>query len=816
MRDRPNRYSRGVVNRTAAPAAIADGVAEPSASVRYRHQSDVARFVFSLLILGALLLLDLIAPTGIRVVSAELLLIVDDLPDAISDGLVGLVQLVATLLPFVIIGWMLWRREFLELVILAGAAALAAGGMMLASNAVEGSVPIDELGFDGVDSWFIGSQYPSATYLAALTAIHVAASPWLSRSWRVTGWWFIVAVMIARSLTATDVPLRGFMVIAIGIAAGSFALVLIGAPRRRVDTAAVVETLARVGVELDSIAPLGEDQGEPLYSARDEEGRPYVVKVLGRDQRDADLLLSAWRAVTVKGLGDSGAIRSPSRAVQREALALSLFESAGASTPEAVAVVTTPDDAAVLAMSGGPGTVLSSLDPVDIPDEALRDVWRQVDRLQNRRLAHRSLNSDNLLVEGDSVTMVNVRRADLQATDEVLGADVAELLVATALIVGVDRALDTAASQLDESALERAIPLIQGAVFTRPTRARLDELDDDGKKLLEELRDAGAERVGIEKVELAPVQRITIGGVVSLVGAGVLVYYVFSLASDWDQIWDAFTRADLIYVIPVLALAMATYFTGALSMLGAVPIELRFGRTTAVMFGQSYLNRFTPANAGGMAMRIRYLQLEGLDGAVAATSIGLTSAASGIAQVLMILIFFIWGGASDRFNDFEFPDIGTIVLIILALGAVATGVLMTTWGRRTLTPWLQQIFGKVREMLREIARDPRKMSQLLGGAILGKLANITAFYLSAAAFGVDISFPKAGALYMVATTIGSAVPTPGGVGGVDAALTAALLSFGVDNATAAAVVLLFRILTFWLPTVPGYFFLGYCQRHRYV
>ena len=108
------------------------------------------------------------------------------------------------------------------------------------------------------------------------------------------------------------------------------------------------------------------------------------------------------------------------------------------------------------------------------------------------------------------------------------------------------------------------------------------------------------------------------------------------------------------------------------------------------------------------------------------------------------------------------------------------------------------------------------MSQLLGGAILGKLANITAFYLSAAAFGVDISFPKAGALYMVATTIGSAVPTPGGVGGVDAALTAALLSFGVDNATAAAVVLLFRILTFWLPTVPGYFFLGYCQRHRYV
>jgi uncharacterized protein (TIRG00374 family) len=75
-----------------------------------------------------------------------------------------------------------------------------------------------------------------------------------------------------------------------------------------------------------------------------------------------------------------------------------------------------------------------------------------------------------------------------------------------------------------------------------------------------------------------------------------------------------------------------------------------------------------------------------------------------------------------------------------------------------------------------------------------------------------MSFAKAGALYMIANTVGSAVPTPGGVGGIEAALTAVLLSFGVDSATAAAIVLLFRLLTFWLPTVPGYGFLRYTQR----
>ena len=79
------------------------------------------------------------------------------------------------------------------------------------------------------------------------------------------------------------------------------------------------------------------------------------------------------------------------------------------------------------------------------------------------------------------------------------------------------------------------------------------------------------------------------------------------------------------------------------------------------------------------------------------------------------------------------------------------------------------------------------------------------------AFGVDISFPKAGAMYIIATTIGSAVPTPGGVGGIEAALTAALIAYGVDNATAAAIVLFFRTLTFWLPTIPGYGFFRYTQ-----
>ncbi len=118
---------------------------------------------------------------------------------------------------------------------------------------------------------------------------------------------------------------------------------------------------------------------------------------------------------------------------------------------------------------------------------------------------------------------------------------------------------------------------------------------------------------------------------------------------------------------------------------------------------------------------------------------------------------------------------------------------------------------EVRESVGDLLRRPGKLGQLFGGALLGKLANVIAFWASMLAFGADISFPKAGAMYIIATTIGSAVPTPGGVGGVEAALTAALIAYGVDNATAAAIVLFYRTLTLWLPTVPGYGFFRYTQ-----
>ena len=770
----------------------------------YRHPSDVARLLFWMVVLGFLLLLAVLREDELANISTDILALVEALPAALVNGLVGLVQMLATLMPIVAV-FVLFRSRYWQLsLLMALASVIAAVAMPFLTGFIEESVPLDRLGYDQVESWFIGSQYPSATYLAILTSWLVAAGPWMTQSWRRTGWVFIVFVMSARILSSTEVPVRNLMMVSVGAAAGSLALVIFGAPRRTVNIESVRAALGRAGLEIDGIRSQAHRRRTPTFIATATSGDHWFVKVLGRDQRDSDVLLRVWRSLTVKGVG-GGVPALPRRAVDHEALAMGLL-GAVAPTPAPIAVLGTTDEAVVLASTFADGVRLS--DQPDVTDEVLRELWGHVARLQHRRLAHGSLDSTNVMIDGDQVVLVDLSAANLDPGDETLGADVAELLASLALLVGVDRAVATAAEELPADVLERAVPLLQEAVLSKDTRRSYKDLDDD---LLENLRDAAAAAVGIEKVTMAPVRRITIGGAVSLVGSLVLVWYVINLATNWDQTWEAFTTANLLYAIPIILMMISTYFSGAMSLMGAVTIDLIYTRTVAVMFGQSYLNRFTPANAGGMAMRVRYLQLNGLDTAVSASAIALTSGASGVAQVVTIVVFLIWGGSSDKLSDFEFPDIGTIVVVILVVGLIATLFMITRFGRTVIWPWISSAMSKIRESISDLLKRPSKLGQLFGGALLGKLANVVSFWASMQAFGVDISFPKAGAMYIIATTIGSAVPTPGGVGGVEAALTAALIAYGVDNATAAAIVLFFRTLTFWLPTIPGYGFFRYTQ-----
>jgi uncharacterized protein (TIRG00374 family) len=72
------------------------------------------------------------------------------------------------------------------------------------------------------------------------------------------------------------------------------------------------------------------------------------------------------------------------------------------------------------------------------------------------------------------------------------------------------------------------------------------------------------------------------------------------------------------------------------------------------------------------------------------------------------------------------------------------------------------------------------------------------------AAGGDPDLAALAVVQMVGNTVGTAAPTPGGLGAVEAALTAGVTAIGTPAAVAVPAVLLFRIISFWLPILPAW------------
>lgn len=71
------------------------------------------------------------------------------------------------------------------------------------------------------------------------------------------------------------------------------------------------------------------------------------------------------------------------------------------------------------------------------------------------------------------------------------------------------------------------------------------------------------------------------------------------------------------------------------------------------------------------------------------------------------------------------------------------------------------------------------------------------------ALGLPLSWTQVTLALLLASTAVGAVPAPGGIGPVDAALVFTMVTFGAPMSLAAATVIGYRVLTVWVPLLPG-------------
>jgi len=406
----------------------------------------------------------------------------------------------------------------------------------------------------------------------------------------------------------------------------------------------------------------------------------------------------------------------------------------------------------------------------ELSDELLRELWAQVACLHRAGVAHRSLRAANVMVdESGRPWIVDFSFSELVATGRQLALDRAELLASTASLVGPDRAAASAAAVIDHADLASAVPLLQPLALSHATRRAIRRQPE----LLAQTRSAAAAASSAPPAELPRLQRVRPRTLLMIAAAAGAFYFVLPQLAQVGSSWRAFESVNWVWVPVIVAFSALTYLAGGIAIIGSVAQRLPFLPTLFAQLASSFVNRVSPANVGGMALNVRYLQKGGVEPGSAVAAVGLNSLAGGIVHAVLLVVFFAWSGTGLT-SAFHLPSGSKLLLALAVVAAIVGALLATRWGRRTvLTP----VAGSIRAAaadLRRVAADPAKLTRLVGGSLGVTLAYIAALAAAVRAFGGTVAIAKIGAIYLAGSVIAAAAPAPGGLGPLEAAPSPAL------------------------------------------
>jgi uncharacterized membrane protein YbhN (UPF0104 family) len=286
----------------------------------------------------------------------------------------------------------------------------------------------------------------------------------------------------------------------------------------------------------------------------------------------------------------------------------------------------------------------------------------------------------------------------------------------------------------------------------------------------------------------------------------VLAAVVWLARRHWPVIEAGAVRlaaADRGWLLVAAAATVVTWPCSALAQQGAVPRRLPRSRLVAAQFAASAANHVLPAGLGAAAVNLRFLTRCGIPIAEAVTAVAVKGTAGALVRGALIAVLVAAG-----------PAVPLVPVLdgryLLAVCGAAVGALALLAG--PLSARCRRALAALRAHLATVHARPARAAALWGGSLA--FVTLHCLALVAVARAVDLPLPPTlvALLYLAAGTVAALLPTPGGLGSLDAALALALAAAGAPAASAASAVLGYRLLTVWLPLIPGLVVLGVLVR----
>ncbi|MER7670543.1 lysylphosphatidylglycerol synthase transmembrane domain-containing protein [Kitasatospora sp. NPDC096128] len=673
-----------------------------------------------------------------------------------------------------------------------------------------------------------------APVIAYMTAVGMSSRP----RWRVALWVVVVFSGVTELLGGYTTPLSLMLTVLIGWSVAYGTLYAIGSPNIRPTGQHLMIGLRKVGFTPDGAhrAP-DAPGGTRRYYVTQQDGPPLDVHIIDREQQASGFFYRAWRRLRLRSVAVRRSPQSLRQALEQEALIAYAAAASGARAPQLVATSELGPDAAILVYENVEGLTLDELADEEVTDRVMASLWQSVAALHERRIAHRRLTGESLLVVDDKTAcLVNLSGGDIAATDLTLRIDVAQLLTTFALRIGPERAVATANAVLGADRVAQALPLLQPVGMSRSTRVDLAKLTKERKaaaraKALEQvaagertqeqaeedIAAAGEDllsRIRGQILQIAPeapmepakLERLKPKSLIMVIALTFAAYLALTTIKPAQL---KLSQMNWAWAAAALLAAAFSYVAAAMSLTGFVPERLPFRRTVAAQLAGSFVKLVAPAAIGGIALNTRYLQKAGIRPGQAVASVG-ASQLAGLAGHLLLLFSFGLITGSQTNGDLSASRaviIGVLTAAVLALVVAAVAPL-----RRFVLGRLRSLFFGVVPRMLDLMQTPSKLITGFGGILLLTLSFTACLDFSVQAFGGDVSFSAVAVVFLTANAAGSAIPTPGGIGPVEVALIGALTVADVSPTIATPAVFLFRALTFWLPVLPGWIAYNVLQR----
>lgn len=228
----------------------------------------------------------------------------------------------------------------------------------------------------------------------------------------------------------------------------------------------------------------------------------------------------------------------------------------------------------------------------------------------------------------------------------------------------------------------------------------------------------------------------------------------------------------------------------ALAFNGSRPRPLPARRAVPAVLATTAANAITPAGVGGALLVVRLHRRSGLTGEQAVAAAAARSLTGALTATVTTVVI------ASTIGTREMPGASSLgrAAGIVALVAVAAALAVPAARRR---------IRRFAAAMADLARNPRCLASLLLGCVGVTLAQLLTLQGAVNAVGGHVPWVELLAALMGSAAARSAVPSPGGVGPVEAALVGGLSAVGLGLGTAAAAVAVYRTAGHWLPVLGG-------------